>query len=217
LVLALCILPASIACSSRTDLTPDSGPSRDADPPSDAGPSSESGASDATACSAGPALANCPADAIVAIEQAVDNAEVSMAEAVRPTLQDPKAIAYAEKMITDHTLLLEQLGGVFRAEAITATENGIARTITSMAAARVQSLSSDAGEEDSVYLDSDLLFHLQSLALLDRLTLPSSTGQSSLVRFAIESMHSLEEQHVELAVAVASSREGACGGHAGTD
>jgi hypothetical protein len=116
-------------------------------------------------------------------------------------------------MITDHTLLLEQLGGVVRAGAAAATENGIARTV----AARNQSLSLDAGSVDSVYLDADLLFHLQSLALLDRLTLPSAEGGSSLLRFAIESMRSLEEQHVALAVAAAAALEGTCGGDAATD
>jgi hypothetical protein len=71
--------------------------------------------------------------------------------------------------------------------------------------------SSDASGADGAYLNYDLLFHLQSMAVLERLTGPSAQSASSLLRFAIDSMRETEEKHVRLAVAVAAGLEGTCG------
>jgi predicted outer membrane protein len=211
LVLAACILQASAGCS-RTDLSPASGASPDADPPPEAAAWADRAALDGGGCSpAGEALAQCAANRVIAIAQAVDTAEISLAQAVRAGTNDPNVTAYAEKMVTDHSLLLEQLRGAVPAGAVAATDNEIGRTIASATASEIQALSSDTSGADRAYLNYDLLLHLQSLAVLERLTGPSAQSAGGLLRFFIDSMRETEEKHVRLAVTVAAGLEGTCG------
>jgi predicted outer membrane protein len=115
-------------------------------------------------------------------------------------------------MVTDHSLLLEELGGAMRAGAIVAAGNEIAQTLARTGEAEIQALSPDASGIDREYLSHELLFHLQSLALLERMMGPSALGENSLLRFAIDSMRETEEKHVRLAVTVSAGLEGTCGG-----
>jgi predicted outer membrane protein len=212
LALAACVLPFSAGCA-RTDLSPASGASFDAGPPAEAGAPADGAAVDGGVCSpVGEALAQCTSDSVVAIAQAVDTAEVALAQTVRAGTTNPSVTAYAEKMITDHSLLLEELGGAMRAGANVATSNEIGRTVARTSEAAIQTLTTDASGIDREYLSYDLLFHLQSLALLERLTGPSAQGASSLLRFAIDNMRDTEEKHVRLAITVSAALEGTCGG-----
>jgi len=194
----LLLATALVACSahSSTGASPVAG---EADAADDAGEGGEGGV--AAPCSDG---------AIAAVLEAEENADVDLAMAVRGRLESAGAVAFAEKEITDHTLLLLQVQGAVRADAIAVPSSDDADAIAQSAKLAVQSLAPLSGAAlDRAYLAWAVLGHLEEGAVLDRLLAPGVRD----VRVAAVVGHRREilAEHQTLALDAQARVAGSCG------
>ena len=163
----------------------------------DAG-SGDAGAAGASACSYGE---------MAAILGATNQAQVDATMQLRAFLSDPSAVALAEKMLTDHSGVLEQLQGAMRAGAIATRSSGIGQAIADSAAhERIEITASPS--IDSAYADEEVLWHLRDLALLEAVITPAVNG--SRLTFVATSMLNLEKQHLALALALQANLDATC-------
>jgi predicted outer membrane protein len=126
---------------------------------------------------------------------------------LRANLSDSRAVALAEKMLTDHSLVLEQLQGAMRAGAIATRSSGVAQAIVDSAAHDRTAIAASASI-DSAYADDEVLWHLRDQALLDAVVAPAVGG--SRLAFVATSMQNLEKQHVALALALQADLDTTC-------
>ena len=111
--------------------------------------------------------------AIAVLLEAQDQAEVSLEQAVRDRLSSPAVVAFAEKMITDHTLLELQVAGSVRADSIGLVPGGFSAAVAEQENETAQVLNSLQGADSHcVYMSHEVLVHMQELALLDHLAIP---------------------------------------------
>jgi len=150
---------------------------------------------------------SCPDGEMAAILAAVNQAQVDATNELRANLSDPRAVALAEKMLTDHTLVLEQLQGQLRAGAIAPRSDGIAQAIADSTAHDRATIAASASI-DSAYANDEVLWHLRDQALLDAVIAPAVSG--SRLAFVTTSMQNLEKQHVALALALQADLDTAC-------
>jgi predicted outer membrane protein len=150
---------------------------------------------------------SCPDGEMAAILAATNQAQVDATNQLRANLSDSRAIALAEKMLTDHSLVLEQLQGAMRAGAIAARAGGVAQAIAD-AAARDRTAIAASASFDSAYAADEVLWHLRDQALLDAVIAPAVTG--SRLAFVATSMQNLEKQHVALALALQAGLDTTC-------
>jgi hypothetical protein len=112
-------------------------------------------------------------------------------------------------MLTEHTLLLAELGGETRAAQITPVACGLQRAVAAAAGAEtasLQMLSSPA--LDRAYVEWEVLTHLHSLALIDGVF--ATGARSERLLFTIRSMRDLETQHEAFALAEQRALDGEC-------
>jgi len=150
---------------------------------------------------------SCPEDEMAAILSATNQAQVDATTQLRANLSDPRATTLAEKMLTDHSLLLEQLQGAMRAGAIAPRTSGVAQAIAD-SAARDRTAIAASTSMDSAYADDEVLWHLRDQALLDAVVAPAVSG--SRLAFVATSMQNLEKQHVALALALQAELDTTC-------
>jgi predicted outer membrane protein len=155
----------------------------------------------------------CSDGAVAAILAAEEQAHIDFAKAVRDQLQSPDAIAFAEKEITDHTLLLLGLKQDARDDGIALAADDDADAVTQsmqLTIQAVQSLHPASGlAVDRAYIARAVLGHMQDAALLEALLAPSVRD----VRIAsvIGQHRVLVAGHEALAVEVQRGLAGACG------
>lgn len=138
---------------------------------------------------------------IAALLEAQDQAEVSLAQTVRDRLADPNVVAFAEKMITDHTLLDLQVGGSVRTDAIGLLPDGASAAIAAQENETAQVLAPLQGAPlDRAYMSHEVLVHMQEIAWLDHLAIPGVKD----VRLAADvgATQALAGTHAELALQV---------------
>jgi predicted outer membrane protein len=150
---------------------------------------------------------SCPDGEMAAILAAANQAQVDATMELRANLSDPRAVALAEKMLTDHSLVLEQLRGAMRAGAIAARSSGIGRAIADSAAHERTEIAASTSI-DSAYADEEVLWHLRDQALLDAIVAPAVSG--SRLAFVATSMQKLEKQHVAIALALQANLDMTC-------
>lgn len=152
----------------------------------------------------------CSDGAVAAVIAAEERADLDVAMAVRDRLQSADAVAFAEKEITDHTLLLLQLQGAVRADAIVLPSSDDADAIAQSAKLTVQSLAPLAGAAlDRAYLARAVLAHLEEGATLERLLAPAVRD----VRVAADVQHRREilAEHQTVALDAQGRLVGSCG------
>lgn len=149
----------------------------------------------------------CADGEMAAILAAANQAQVDATIELRASLSDPKVVALAEKMLTDHALVLEQLQGAMRAGAIASPADGFSRSIA-------QTAEHDRGDIaaspsiDSAYADHEVLWHLRDQALLGTVVSPGVRG--TRLEFVATSMQDLEKQHATLALALQAELDATC-------
>jgi predicted outer membrane protein len=169
----------------------------------DRGVTKEGGAGDGAAADGG----SCTDGEMAAILAATSQAQVDATMQLRANLSDPRAVALAEKMLTDHSLLLEELQGAMRAGAIATRTSGIGQAIADSAAHDRTEVAASPSI-DSAYADDEVLWHLRDQALLDAVIAPAVSG--SRLAFVATSMQNLEKQHVALALALQADLDTTC-------
>lgn len=180
-----------------------SDPVRDGVAAPEAADANEANASDAGASEGGvcPGLvfAGWSDGMIAALLEANDQAEVSLAQTVRAGLGDPEVVAFAEKTITNHTLLGLQAEGAARADAIAVVPSGESVAIAAQEGQAAQGLARLAWESlDCAYMEHEVLVHLQELSWLDRIACPDVRD----VRLAaiVQATRAIASTHATLAV-----------------
>jgi predicted outer membrane protein len=161
-----------------------------------------------------PAPIFCSDAELAAAMEAANQTEVAVAQAVRDGLASSEAIALEEKLLTDHSLLLEMVLGAARSARIVVADNGVARALASHARGDTATLGALTGPTlDRAYVDREVLAHVESLGLLDRVFAPEEANDP--LGYAIESMRELELQHAAVAIAAQHALEGHCTGAGG--
>jgi putative membrane protein len=169
----------------------------------DGGVTKEGGAADGAAADGG----SCSDGEMAAILAAANQAQLDATNQLRANLSDAHALAFAEKMLTDHSLVLEELKGAMRAGAIATRSSGIGQAIAD-AAAHDRTEIAASPSIDSAYADDEVLWHLRDQALLDAVITPAVSG--SRLAFVATSMQKLETQHVALALALQADLDTVC-------
>jgi predicted outer membrane protein len=138
---------------------------------------------------------------IAASLDAIDRAEVVLEQSVRDRLQAPAAVAFAEKTVTDHTLLDMQLRGAVRADQVPILMGSESTAIADQAWQAAQALGPLQGEDlDRAYAAHEMLVHLQEIALLDRVAAPNA--RDVRLRAAIAAAREIAATHAQLAAAL---------------
>jgi predicted outer membrane protein len=150
---------------------------------------------------------SCAVGELAAILAAANQAQVDATMQLRANLSDARAVALAEKMLTDHSLVLKQLQGAMRAGAIAARSSGVAGAIADSAAHERTAIANSASI-DSAYADDEVLWHLRDQALLDTVVAPAVSG--SRLAFVATSMQNIEKQHMALALALQADLDATC-------
>jgi predicted outer membrane protein len=163
----------------------------------------DGGAGDGSAGDGG----SCLDGEMAAILAAANQAQVDATMELRANLSDPRSVALAEKMLTDHSLVLVQLRGAVRAGAIATRSSGIGQAIADSAAHERTEIAASVSI-DSAYADDEVLWHLRDQALLDAVVAPAVSG--SRLAFVATSMKNLEKQHVALALALQATLDTTC-------
>jgi putative membrane protein len=157
----------------------------------------------------GPAPLLCSDGQLAAAMEAANQSEVELAQTVRDGLTSPGAIALEEKLLTDHSLLLEMAQGAARAARIAPVDNGLSRALASAGRADLAALGTLTGAAlDQAYVDGEVLAHIVSLSLLERVLVPGES--TDRFAYVIESMRDLETQHEAAALAAQRALEGSC-------
>jgi predicted outer membrane protein len=194
------------ACSGRssTGASPVAG---EADGAGEGGGGGEGGAGEE---SGGGGAQTCSDGAIAAVLAAEERADLDVAMAVRDRLESPDAVAFAEKEITDHTLLLLQLQGAVRADAVSLPSSDDADATAQSAKLAVQSLATLAGAAlDRAYLARAVLVHLEQSAVLDRLLAPAV--RDARVTADVQHRREILAEHLTAALKAQASVAGSCG------
>jgi predicted outer membrane protein len=160
------------------------------------------------ASDAGPSAPACPGPVlpstdgrIAASLDAIDRAEVVLEQSVRDRLATPAVIAFAEKTVTDHTLLDMQLRGAVRADQVPILSGTASDAIADQAWQAAEALGALQGDDlDRAYVAHELLAHLQELALLDRVATPNA--RDVRLRAAVAAAREIAATHVGLAAAL---------------
>jgi predicted outer membrane protein len=159
----------------------------------------DAAANDAAACSV-PILSASEGN-IAALLDAVDAAEVSLDQAVRARLKDTAVVAFAEKAITDHTLLDLELRGAVRADRLAILASDTSAAVVSQEVQAAQAFGPlDGMVLDRAYIAHELLVHLQEIAILDHIALPGV--KDVRLAAAVAAARELAAEHVQLAASV---------------
>lgn len=162
----------------------------------------------AAAVDAGTADAGSCADGEMAdLLAAANQAQIDATTQLRASLSAAKAVDLAEKMLTDHSLLLEELKGAVRAGAIETRSSGISRALADSAEHERTAIAASSSI-DSAYADHEVLWHLRDQALLDTVVAPAVRG--TRLAFVVTSMQELEKQHMALALALQAELDATC-------
>ena len=167
--------PIVAACGAEGAASATQEPAAAGDASEPPGPAEASDADDAGAVCSAPRFPVCSDGQILAILTAESQAHVDLASAVRARVQGASALEFAEKVVTDDSVLAVEVSGEARETGIAPVSGGIDREIAAEARDQIQSLSVESGAAlDASYLDREALSHLRALSLVDRLLAPSA-------------------------------------------
>ena len=149
----------------------------------------------------------CTVGEMAAILAAVNQAQVDATMQLQATLSDPRAVNLADKMLTDHQLLLEQLQGEMRDANVSARDGGVSGDIAASAKQDLTAIAASSSV-DSAYADREVLWHLRDQALLGTVITPALQG--TRLTFVTTSMQEIEKQHMTLVLALQAELDGTC-------
>lgn len=136
----------------------------------DAGNAGTNGAGASGPGCAGPFVSGWSDGAIAALLEVEDQEEVTLAQAVRAGLEGADVVAFAEKSITDDTLLLLQAEGAVRTDAIAIVETGEGAAVVAQEQQTAHALAALSGVDlDRAYMEHEVLVCMQELTWLDRI------------------------------------------------
>jgi predicted outer membrane protein len=185
-------------------------PAAAGDAPEPTGPAQASEADDAGAICSAPRFPLCSDGQILAILTAEGKAHVDLATAVRARVQGAGALEFAEKIVTDDSVLAVEVSGEARETGIAPVSGGIDREIAGEARDQIQSLAAESGATlDASYLDREALSHLRALSLVDRLLAPSA--RDPRIAALVTRVRGVIVQHTQAVLQARAGAEGPCG------
>jgi putative membrane protein len=139
----------------------------------------------ALACHRGPAMSGAPTASvsvpritdgeIVAIILAANNTDLSYARLVPPRARAAEVKAFAQRMLTDHTILNTQVTDIALRHNITAQDNVTSLDFRDHSADRRDILRElDGAKFDSTYIANEIQYHHELLAAIDNALLPDA-------------------------------------------
>jgi len=173
----------------------------------DSGPSDSRGdASSAAAFACSTACFGvCSESQVLAIADALDEAEIAQARAVVDRTSNSAVQAYAQKMIDDHRHLDSASTG------IVATENLMSKLLIDEANRTVTLLGTENGTQlDRDYTNRQIYAHLMALGTIEHLLIPSSKTPELMA--ALQDDRKVALSHLTLAIGLQSTLGIACGG-----
>ena len=138
---------------------------------------------------------------VLGVLQAANQGEVDQAKAALACAQNPKVIAFAQEMITDHSAALAHLAALI---AKVGTQDSPEReSLVDVSKHQIELISSDrqSGACDEIYMEIEIEDHSTVKSLIEELLQPSA--QSPEVVAEVSSEKTTVEQHLDQARAIA--------------
>ena len=112
---------------------------------------------------------------VVAIVLAANNTDLSYARLVPTRASNPEVKAFAQRMLTDHTLLNARIMDLSARDRILAEDNAISLGFRDLSAARRDILRELTGAKfDSAYIANEVRFHEQLLDAISAVLVPGT-------------------------------------------
>jgi putative membrane protein len=112
---------------------------------------------------------------VVAIILAANNTDLSYARLVPARSSNAEVKAFAQRMLTDHTILNARVNEIARREGITAEDNAISLDFRDHSAQRRDILRELEGAKfDSTYAANEVQYHQELLDAIDKVLLPNT-------------------------------------------
>jgi len=127
-----------------------------------------------------------------------NHAEIGVAEIAQTRANTPAVHAFADMMVTDHTMANVSLLTLLQAEGIMATDSGPRQMLEMQASDVTTSLwGAPAGMFDTIYAQSQVTMHMMVLQLLDTTLIPST--QSASLRTELQTERNVVTDHLTAA------------------
>ncbi|CAN5177656.1 hypothetical protein BH09GEM1_BH09GEM1_40780 [soil metagenome] len=112
---------------------------------------------------------------VVAIILAANNTDLSYARLVPARASNPEVKAFAQRMLTDHTLLNNRVNDISTRDRITAEDNAISLDFRDHSAARRDILRELEGATfDSTYIANEIQYHQELLDAISGVLIPNT-------------------------------------------
>ena len=112
---------------------------------------------------------------VVAIILAANNTDLSYARLVPARARSPEVKAFAQRMLTDHTLLNSRINDISTRDRITAEDDAISLDFRDHSAARRDILRELEGARfDSTYIANEIQYHQELLDAISGVLIPST-------------------------------------------
>lgn len=122
-----------------------------------------------------PQSARVSASNVAAIILAANNTDLSYARLVPARSNNAEVRAFAQRMLTDHTLLNARVNDIAARARLTAEDNALSLDFRDHSAARRDVLRELAGARfDSTYIANEIQYHQEFLAAINDILLPST-------------------------------------------
>jgi putative membrane protein len=129
----------------------------------------------APAAGAPPGAADASEANVVAIVLAANNTDMAFARLVPGRAKSNAVKTFAQRMITDHTILNNRVSDVASRAGIVAEDNAISMGFRESSAQRRDALRNLEGAQfDSAYITNEIAFHTELLGILDKVLLPNA-------------------------------------------
>ncbi len=114
---------------------------------------------------------------VVAIVLAANNTDLSYARLVPARASSPEVKAFAQRMLTDHTLLNARINDIATRDRITAEDNAVSLGFRDHSASRRDILRElDGAKFDSTYIANEVQYHQELLDAISGILIPSTNG-----------------------------------------
>jgi putative membrane protein len=154
--------------------------------------------------SATPATMRVSQENVVAIILAANNTDLSYARLVPARSSNPEVKAFAQRMLTDHTLLNARINDIAMRDRITAEDNAVSLDFRDHSAARRDILRELEGAKfDSTYIANEVQYHQELLDAISGILIPST--KSGELRDFVTSLRPAVSAHLAHAEQIRSS------------
>ena len=114
---------------------------------------------------------------VVAIILAANNTDLSYARLVPARARSAEVKAFAQRMLTDHTLLNARINDIAMRDRITVEDNAVSLDFRDHSAARRDILRElDGAKFDSTYIANEVQYHQELLDAISGVLIPSTKG-----------------------------------------